>query len=152
MAKDRARPPLDERDEKILALLRADAWLSYAEISRRVHLSPSAVQRRVERMMSDGILLGARADITPGARMDGLVVFALVELADDRAETVRQFSARMAKVSGVAQSHYVAGEADIVLIMDLANMEEYAAFVERHLNNSRLVRRFKTLTSIRVLK
>ncbi len=143
---------VDERDREILALLADNAWLSYAALAARVHLSASAVQRRVERLMADGILLGARAEIAPGAGRGGLVVFALVELVDDRAETVRQFSSRLSKVSSVARSHYVTGEADIVLTMNLADMDEYAAFVERHLNNSRLVRRFKTLTSIRQLK
>ncbi|MFO1187562.1 MAG: Lrp/AsnC family transcriptional regulator [Alphaproteobacteria bacterium] len=152
MASRRPTPPLDGRDEKIIAFLRADAWLSYAEISRRVHLSASAVQRRVERLMAAGIILGAEARLAPNAARRGLTLYVLVELADDRAGTIRQFSTRMAKVGAVVQSHYVTGEADVVLTMDFANIEEYAAFVERHLNNSRLVRRFKTLTSIRRLK
>lgn len=153
MAAGRPTPHLDERDEKIIALLRADAWLSYAEISRRVHLSASAVQRRVERLIASGIILGAEARVAPeAAKGRGLPLYVLVELADDRAQTVQQFSARMSRIKAVVQSHYVTGEADVVLTMEVADIGEYGAFVDRHLNNSRLVRRFKTLTSIRQLK
>ena len=44
------RRPLDARDRQIVSLLQGDAWLTYVELAARVHLSASAVQRRVERM------------------------------------------------------------------------------------------------------
>jgi Lrp/AsnC family transcriptional regulator, leucine-responsive regulatory protein len=117
---------LDDRDQKILTLLRADAWLSYTVLSRRVNLSASAVQRRVERMIRAGIILGARAE-------------------------VKRFCGRVADHPAVVEAHYVAGEADVLLKLCLPNMAAYDRFVEKHLNASGLVRKFKTFTALRSL-
>src|SRR6201999_3502478 len=92
---------LDDRDRRILALLQADAWLSYAEMSKRVHLSASAVQRRVERMIASGIILGARAEVAfPGTEAP-LIVFLLIELADETRQGLQRFSNTIAANSAV---------------------------------------------------
>ena len=83
--------PLDDRDCRLLDLLGRDAWQSYVDLGRRVNLSASAVQRRVERLRRDGVLLGARATVAKSANSQGLRIYALVELADDRSTTVNRF-------------------------------------------------------------
>jgi DNA-binding Lrp family transcriptional regulator len=57
--------PRDNRDRQLLDLLKADAWLTYAALGERVNLSASAVQRRVERLIADGTLRGARSICWP---------------------------------------------------------------------------------------
>ncbi|MEE2047725.1 AsnC family transcriptional regulator, partial [Nocardiopsis tropica] len=42
---------LDRVDERIIAILGADARMSFAEIGGHVGLSPSAVKRRVDRLV-----------------------------------------------------------------------------------------------------
>jgi DNA-binding Lrp family transcriptional regulator len=142
---------LDDRDQRILALLRADAWLSYAVLSRKVNLSASAVQRRVERMIASGIILGARAEVSIQQVQAPLTIFLLVELAEESRAALKRFSNRVACHSAVVEAHYVAGEADVLLKLRLPDMAAYDRFVETYLNASALVRRFKTLTALRSL-
>jgi Lrp/AsnC family transcriptional regulator, leucine-responsive regulatory protein len=142
---------LDERDRRILSLLRADAWLSYATLSRKVNLSPSAVQRRVERMISSGVILGARAEVSAQEENAPLTIFLLAELVDESRAALQRFSNRVANLPAVVEAHYVTGEADVLLKLRLPDMAAYDRFVETHLNGSALVRRFKTLTSLRSL-
>ncbi|MGH6950072.1 MAG: Lrp/AsnC family transcriptional regulator [Vitreimonas sp.] len=143
---------MDERDRQILALLREDAWLSYVELGRRVHLSASAVQRRVERMKREGVLLGAHARVADAPGRRRLRVYALVDLVDDREATVARFRRQIERIGEVMEAHYVTGEADAVLILEVEDIAAYDAFVRRHFGGSSLVRRFKTLTSLRALK
>ncbi|MGE0044627.1 MAG: Lrp/AsnC family transcriptional regulator [Hyphomonadaceae bacterium] len=143
---------MDERDQRIAAALEADAWLTYAALGQRVHLSASAVQRRVERMIADGIILGARAEIAPTARGRPLRLFALVELRDESASSLDAFAKKLAKEPDVIEAHYVAGPSDVIIVLQCASMEEYAAFAAKHLNGSPLVRRYKTLTSLRTFR
>ena len=141
---------LDDRDHRILGLLQGDAWLSYVELGQRVNLSASAVQRRVERMTAVGVIRGARADVAlPGPAT--MTVFLLAELADESREALQQFSATIGADPAVVEAHYVAGESDVVLKLALPDMASYNRFVETHVNTSPLVRRFKTLTSLRSL-
>jgi DNA-binding Lrp family transcriptional regulator len=143
---------LDDRDHRILALLQTDAWLSYAELSRRVHLSVSAVQRRVERMIASGVILGAQAQVAIPAPEGRLTVFLLAELADESREGLDRFSTLVAASPAVVEAYYVAGEADVVLKLCLPDMAAYDRFLETHINASKLVRRFKTLTALHSLR
>jgi DNA-binding Lrp family transcriptional regulator len=143
---------LDARDRLIIALLKGDAWLTYSALAERVSLSASAVQRRVERLKEAGVILGARAEIAPGMVPAPLRLFVLVELSDDAAQTVKRFSAAMAKVASVTQCQYVTGEADAILNLELADMAAYAAFTVEHFYDSPLVSRFKTFAVLRTLK
>lgn len=144
-------PVLDDRDHKILALLRADAWLSYAEMSQQVNLSASAIQRRVERMIALGIILGARAVVALPRRETSLTLFLLAELADESQEALQRFSTMIANNPAVIDAYYVAGEADVILTLHLPDMAAYDRFVATYINASALVRRFKTLTVLRSL-
>ena len=142
---------LDDRDHRILALLQDNAWLSYVELSQRVNLSASAVQRRVERMIAAGIILGARAEVASHPTVPQLTVFLLAELADESRQSLQSFVATIAANSAVVEAHYVTGEADVVLKLCLPDIAAYDRFVEMHVNTSPLVRRFKTLTALRSL-
>jgi DNA-binding Lrp family transcriptional regulator len=142
---------LDHRDQQILALLRADAWLSYAALSRKVNLSASAVQRRVERMIAAGIILGARVEVSVQDPQAPLTIFVLAELAEESRAALKRFSKRVADHPAVVEAHYVAGEADVLLKLRLPDMAAYDSFVETYINASALVRRFKTLTALRSL-
>lgn len=143
---------IDDRDRLILELIQADAWLSYAAIAKRVHLSASAVQRRVERLIENEIIRGARADVVLEEPSPPLSVFLLVELLDDSATTIRQFTRAMKASPEVIEARYVTGEVDVILKLQMADMAAYDSFVQKHINHSRLVRRFKTFTVLRSLK
>lgn len=139
---------MDERDQRILAELQADAWLSYNELAARVHLSASAVQRRVEKLLAQGILLGAQARVADGRET---LTYVLVELRDDARATVRGFTDSMRASGLVDSAHYVTGDTDVVLVLRIADVPQYARFVEERLNDDPRVRRFRTLTSLRRL-
>ena len=48
--------PLDDRDRRILALVQRDAKLPQAEIARRVGLSAAAVNERLKKLESAGVI------------------------------------------------------------------------------------------------
>jgi Lrp/AsnC family transcriptional regulator, leucine-responsive regulatory protein len=141
-------PVVDERDRRILDLFRHDAWLTYAQLARYVHLSASAVQRRVEKLIADGVLLGAVARVADNR---DTLIYVLVELRDDARGTVRGFTESL-RASGLVESaHYVTGESDVVVTLRVSGVPEYAAFFEKRLNDDPRVRRVRTLTSLRRL-
>ena len=78
-------------------------------------------------------------------------VLALVELVDDSGRTIRRFMNALKREVALREAHYVTGEVDIVLKLDLETMAAYDAFVRTHFNASANVKRFKTLAIIRPL-
>jgi len=143
---------IDARDRRLLDELQRDAWQSYAALAERLSLSASAVQRRVERLVNRGFILGAHARLSPEARGRPLRAFVLVELANEGAEALKAFGRRIAARPEVVEASYIAGRTDVVLVVEAAGMEEYAAFAERVLNGDRNVRRYSTLSVLRTLK
>lgn len=146
------RSAIDDRDRRILELLQIDAWTTYVALAEHVHLSASAVQRRVERMIDSGVILGARAQVALEEDPPPLTLFLLAELTDDSAATVQRFSQAMTVSPEVVEAHYVTGEADVALKLRLPDMARYDQWVARHINGSTCVRRFKTFASLRPLK
>ena len=142
---------LDDRDHRILSLLRQDAWLTYAELSRLVNLSASAVQRRVERMTAAGVIVGARAEVALPDPASPLIIYLLAELAEKSPQALQLFRSTVAAQAAVIEAHYVAGESDVLMKLRLADMAAYDRFVEKHVIASPLVRKFKTLTVLRTL-
>ena len=73
---------MDRLDRRILELLQQEGRLSYAELARRVHLSPTPCMERVRRLERLGYIRGYAAHLDPqrlGARL-----LALVEIRLDR--------------------------------------------------------------------
>lgn len=69
---------VDDTDWALLMALQQDARLSFAELGRRVGLSPPAVAERVRQMEEAGILLEYRAVVDP--KMIGLDLRVLIDL------------------------------------------------------------------------
>jgi len=104
---------LDERDFAIIAALQEDARATYAEVGRRVGLSPSSVHDRVRKLERGGVIRAYRAVVDPEAL--GLYVTGLIAVTpldpmqpDDLPERVREFPE-------VEDCLSVAGEANYIL-------------------------------------
>ena len=116
---------LDQTDWDILTALQQDARLSFAELGRRVGLSPPSVTERVRRMEDTGVLLGYQAVIEPKAI--GLELRVLIDLTT----TPQQYPAVIDFMKGCAaiqSAHHVTGgasfrvEAFVPSIMELEDL------------------------------
>ncbi|MBV9472229.1 MAG: Lrp/AsnC family transcriptional regulator, partial [Solirubrobacterales bacterium] len=58
---------LDEIDRSIVRELTSDGRLPFAELGRRINLSPPATAERVRRLEQTGVITGYRAEVDPRA-------------------------------------------------------------------------------------
>jgi Lrp/AsnC family transcriptional regulator, leucine-responsive regulatory protein len=72
---------LDAYDEKILALLQANARLTFTEIGRQVHLTSPAVAERIKQLEEAGVITGYGARIN--LRKIGYSFEAIVQITVD---------------------------------------------------------------------
>ncbi|CAN0500325.1 unnamed protein product, partial [Phaeothamnion confervicola] len=118
--------PLDDKDRKILDLLRQDARLPLKTLAAKVGLARSSLRDRLSRLEADGIIRGYRADIA--ASVSGVAAYLFVRLnrtpALDLIETLRA-------VPGVRSCVSLTGDIDLLVELAAAGTEELNAVRDR---------------------
>ncbi|MBS0393030.1 MAG: Lrp/AsnC family transcriptional regulator [Proteobacteria bacterium] len=121
-----ARPRLDSYDARILAELQADARLSVAEISRRVHLSQPAIRERIHKLEAAGVIRGYHAALDLQAL--GYGIRAIVRLG--RSDYAR-VSRLIARTPEVINAFNVTGEDSWVLEIAVIDVSHLDSVVSR---------------------
>ncbi len=142
----------DSVDLKILDVLQDDASLTNDALAARVHVSAATCLRRVRRLVESGVIERRVALVSPDALGHGLSVFVEVSLDRQSAEAMTAFESRAVADAGVQQCHRVSPGPDFMLVVQLADMAAYQAFVERLLTEDANVRNVKAFFSVRRAK
>jgi DNA-binding Lrp family transcriptional regulator len=120
---------MDAVDQRIVALLVADARASFADIGAKVSLSAPAVKRRVDRLRSRGIIKGFTAVIDPAAV--GWTTEAFVELFCTGRTTPAQITVATRRHPEVVGAYTVSGEADALVHLRAADIGHLEQALER---------------------
>ena len=116
---------MDAVDQRIIALLVADARASYAEVGAKVSLSAPAVKRRVDRLRASGVIKGFTAVIEPAAV--GWTTEAFVELFCTGRTTPAQITVATRRHPEVVGAYTVSGQADALVHLraaDIGHLEQ----------------------------
>jgi Lrp/AsnC family leucine-responsive transcriptional regulator len=122
---------LDEIGVNLLLALQQDARLSYAELGRRVGLSPAAAAERLRRLEEAGVITGYRVEIDREAL--GLPVLAIVRMSCDGAK-YRPFLKAVKEMENVTECHHVSGGDAFIMKVVAAGVEELGKVVEKLLD------------------
>lgn len=120
---------LDRTDLLLLAELQRGGRLTNAELAERVHLSPSACLRRVQRLEREGVIAGYRAELDPERLGLGLQAFVRVQLARHDPESVATFAAHVAACPEVTACWALTGEMDYLLHIVVSDLEHFSRFL-----------------------
>src|SRR3954451_18658772 len=120
---------IDAVDQRIIALLVADARASFADIGSKVSLSAPAVKRRVDRLRSAGVIKGFTAVIDPAAV--GWTTEAFVELFCTGRTTPAQITVATRRHPEVVGAYTVSGEADALVHLRAADIGHLEQALER---------------------
>ena len=108
-----ASPPgLDRTDRAILRQLQRDASISNVALADKVHLSPAACLRRVERLKAMGFVRGVVALLEPAPLGLGMLVVIGVVLDRSTPDSFSNFEKAVQKVPGCLDCVVVTGEFD----------------------------------------
>ena len=136
---------LDDTDRHLLAELQADAGRTLRTLGEIVGLSPSAVQRRMERYRASGLLARTSAVLDPRFSPDLVLAVCLVQVEQESKRLHEAFQRRLLAAPEVQQLYSVYGEWDFVVVLAAAGMAHYNEISERLLTDAPNVRRFSTL-------
>jgi len=97
--------------------LQRDASISNLALAAKVHLSPPACLRRVEKLKTQGYIRGIVALLEPAALECGTLVLIGVVLDRSTPESFAAFEKAVRKVSGCLECHVVTGEFDYFMLV-----------------------------------
>ena len=143
---------LDELDRRILNALQVDASQTNNQLAETVHVSPPTCLRRVRRLRQAGII-ERQVAIVDASKL-GPSVNAIVQITLDVQTVEKQeiFEAMVAKEAAVMQCYRVSPGPDFILIVQLADLEDYHAFAHRLFTAHANVRNVRTFFSTRRTK
>ena len=143
---------MDSFDREILRRLARDARISWTKLAEAVHLSASAVQRRVEQLVASGVIDAFTLRLND--REIGNTVKAFVTVNVERQDTAGAEALRQQLVDHdqVQSAHMVSGAIDFMLEVVAKDLEALARFLDDELLRMPGVRDATSSIVLRVVK
>lgn len=120
---------LDATDIAILDALQREGRISNVQLAERVHLSPSACLRRVQRLEDAGVIAGYRAVLEPKQLGYDLQAFVRLQLSRHDSASVERFVARVEGWEEVIACHALTGDMDYLLHVVVEDLEHFSRFL-----------------------
>ena len=122
------KPTLNAGDRDLLALLAENARASTATIARRLGLSRTTVQAKIERLERDGVIAGYGVRLSD-AYESGLVrAHVLITIAP---KTLARITAELNAILEVKTLHSVSGTFDLIAVVQAASIAELDHLIDR---------------------
>jgi DNA-binding Lrp family transcriptional regulator len=134
--------PLDETDERILGELSLDGRMSMRTLAERLHISRANAYARVERLRSEGVIRGFRADVDPVASGLGTTAYVTLNLRQADWRVVRE---QLRALNGVVHIGLVGGEFDVILLVRARDNADLRRLVLDEIQSMPAVRNTRTL-------
>jgi Lrp/AsnC family transcriptional regulator, leucine-responsive regulatory protein len=122
------RKDIDGINRRLLVELQNDARLTLAELGRRVDLSPPAVAERLQRLESDGVIVGYRAELSPSAL--GYSLSAVIRIRPAPRE-LRKVAELAQKTPEVVECNRITGEDCLILRLHVRDVEHLEEVIDR---------------------
>lgn len=111
----------DDIDRQILSILQANGREPIATLSRKVGLSRSAVQERLQRLERDGVITGYTVRLGSNSPKPPVSAYLILYLEGPICERVAPLIARIPEVK---KSQSIGGEIDMILQVETNDLEQ----------------------------
>lgn len=135
---------MDDKDLEILKLVQSNSRLSAEALSQDVNLSAPAVQKRLQKLRTSGVIEREIAVLSPLKLDRGLTIIVEVMLERESRSHLAAFKKKMRNATSVQQCYYTTGEGDFILILNVRDIQEYEKFTQAFFFDESNISRFKT--------
>ncbi|MBS1168548.1 MAG: AsnC family transcriptional regulator [Proteobacteria bacterium] len=136
---------MDEIDRQIVMCLGDDARRSLADLGGEVGLSTSAVNERIRRLVTNGVIRRFTIDANAEALGLGISAFVFVGLAADADETM--FRAVAANHPAILECQHVTGNWNYLVKIRVASLSDIESFLN-DFKQRRLIARSETMIAL----
>lgn len=142
---------MDKFDRALLDRMQQNNLTPARQLAEEVGLSESAVLRRLRRLRAAGVIVADVSVVQPASLGRPLLTFVLVNVVREGRVQIEDFTTRLRQRPEVVNAWYVTGVADFVVLLNLADMAEYEAFINEVFLSDPNISKFETLMSLREL-
>ena len=121
-------PALDATDRALLHALRENARLSAAELARRLQLSRTTVQSRLERLERQRVITGYTVVVADAVEAALVRAHVLITLAPRQSGAIE---AALRRIPEVRVLHSVSGPFDLIAVVAAQSLGELDALIDR---------------------
>lgn len=110
-------PGLDDKDGKILDILKEDARRSFVDIAKAVNLSEPAVRRRIKNLVDSGVIRRFTVETEVGQGASAITLISV-----NPSIPTAQISSKLMDMEGVTVVYEITGQYDIAVIVSGSNI------------------------------
>jgi DNA-binding Lrp family transcriptional regulator len=119
---------LDDTDQRLIALLRADARLPVAALAARLGVSRGTVNNRLAKLEKGGVIVGYTVQLRPDARPDEIRAWMGILVEGNQ---TREVVANLLGEPGLAELHDTNGRWDLLAELRAGTLAELSQVLER---------------------
>ena len=139
----------DELDEAILRFLEMNGRATNYDVGEAAGLSASAASRRILALESSGAIRGYRALIDDRVLGKRMTVFIRITLERQSSPVLTAFEAAVRRSKAIVSCHLMAGQYDYMLVVRVADMDDYGRLHQNELSRLPGVTRLETSFALR---
>lgn len=137
--------PLQRIDRKILNVLQTNNQMTNIELAEAVGISAPSCLRRVRRLRQERVILQDVSLIDPQCAGRKMSIVVEVALERERPDLMSGFKRTMLAENEVSQCYVVTGDADFIVLIQVADIEAYDRFVQRVFYTNPNIKKFRSL-------
>lgn len=130
---------MDEKDERILNVLKENSKLSTQQISKRVSIPITTVHHRIKRLEKDGVIKKYTVVLDPKKIGKPISAYILVTVNYNLLKQIKRTQHDLAKKlkshDNVEEASMVTGGTDIIIKIRVKDIDELDDFVTKYLRN-----------------
>ena len=124
---------MDKLNARILAELKGDGRLSWARLAKRINLSASACQRRVENLIDAGVIERFTVHLNDAAMGYPVKAFVAVSIDRQRNDLAEEFRRAVIEHPNVQSCHMISGGIDFMLEVVAESLDAFGRFIDGEL-------------------
>ena len=119
---------LGPKDRELLAILSENAREQTAAIARRLGLSRTTVQAKIERLERDGVIAGYGVKLSDAYESGMVKAHVLITIAP---KTLARITTELHAISAVRTLHSVSGSFDLIAVVEAASIAELDHLIDK---------------------
>ena len=136
----------------ILSTLQRDGRISWSRLAKRVNLSASACQRRVESLVDRGVIENFTVNLNEAALGYSVKAFVAVNIERQNTELAEDFRRRVRQHPQVQACHMISGNIDFMLEVVASDLDSFGQFIDGELLSLPAVKDASSSIVLKVVK
>lgn len=143
---------MDRYNTEILSTLQTDGRITWSQLAKRVNLSASAVQRRVESLLERGVIENFTVNLNETMLGHNVKAFVTVHIERQNMELAEDFRRRVREHPQVQACHMISGSIDFILEIVASDLDSFGRFIDAELLSMPAVKDASSSIVLKVVK